>query len=58
MVPLDLRLLTPGVGDARLQAWLVKHYAGAAHVHVMSLDESPTLTHLDPQVLNETNDMD
>jgi N-acetyl-gamma-glutamyl-phosphate reductase len=57
MVPLNLRLLAPGVDGARLHACLAKHYAGAAHVHVMPLEKSSALTYLDPQVLNGTNDM-
>ncbi|MCY1202192.1 N-acetyl-gamma-glutamyl-phosphate reductase [compost metagenome] len=56
-VPLALRLLAPDVDGAALHACLARHYAGAAHVHVLPLHESCVLTHLDPQVLNGTNDM-
>jgi len=56
-VPLALRLLAPGVDGATLHACLARHYAGAAHVHVLPLHESCVLKHLDPQVLNGTNDM-
>ncbi|WP_028222267.1 N-acetyl-gamma-glutamyl-phosphate reductase [Paraburkholderia oxyphila] len=56
-VPLDLRLLAPGVDGATLHACLARHYAGAAHVSVLPLDESRALKHLDPQALNGTNDM-
>jgi N-acetyl-gamma-glutamyl-phosphate reductase len=56
-VPLALRLLAPGVDGATLHACLARHYAGATHVRVMPLDESRVLKHLDPQVLNGTNDM-
>ncbi|QBR02115.1 N-acetyl-gamma-glutamyl-phosphate reductase [Paraburkholderia pallida] len=56
-VPLDLRLLAPGVDGAALHACLARHYAGAAHVSVLPLDESRALKHLDPQALNGTNDM-
>ncbi|MBN3761660.1 N-acetyl-gamma-glutamyl-phosphate reductase [Burkholderia sp. Ac-20365] len=56
-VPLELRLLAPGVDGATLQACLARHYAEAAHVHVTPLHESRVLKHLDPQVLNGTNDM-
>lgn len=56
-VPLALRLLAPGVDGATLHACLARHYAEATHVRVMPLDESRVLKHLDPQVLNGTNDM-
>jgi N-acetyl-gamma-glutamyl-phosphate reductase len=56
-VPLALRLLPPGVDDATLHACLARHYAEAAHVRVLPLEESGALTHLDPQALNGTNDM-
>jgi N-acetyl-gamma-glutamyl-phosphate reductase len=56
-VPLALRLLAPDVDGATLHACLARHYAGMAHVHVLPLHESCVLKHLDPQVLNGTNDM-
>lgn len=56
-VPLDLRLLAPGIDGAALHASLSRHYAEAKHVSVLPLSESRTLTHLDPQALNGTNDM-
>lgn len=56
-VPLALRLLAPDVDGARLHACLARHYAEADHVHVSPLHESGVLTHLDPRVLNGTNDM-
>lgn len=56
-VPVALRLLAPGVDGATLHACLARHYAGAAHVHVLPPHESRALDHLDPQVLNGTNDM-
>ncbi|MBF6990376.1 N-acetyl-gamma-glutamyl-phosphate reductase [Cupriavidus sp. IK-TO18] len=56
-VPLALRLLAPDVDGATLHACLARHYAGAAHVHVLPLHESRVLEHLDPQLLNGTNDM-
>lgn len=56
-VPLDIRLLAPHVDGATLHACLARHYAGAEHVYVMPLRESRVLTHLDPQVLNGTDDM-
>ena len=56
-VPLALRLLAPDVDGATLHACLARLYAGAANVHVLPLHESCVLKHLDPQVLNGTNDM-
>ncbi len=56
-VPLELRLLPPGVDGARLYACLEKHYAEAPHIQLMSLEEAQALSHLDPQALNGTNDM-
>lgn len=56
-VPLALRMLPPGVDAAALQACLARHYAQASQVHVLSLEESQALKHLDPQILNGSNEM-
>jgi N-acetyl-gamma-glutamyl-phosphate reductase len=56
-VPLQLRLLAPGVDGAALHDCLARHYAGAAHVQVAPLDETSAAPQLDPHVLNGTNDM-
>ncbi|AET92265.1 N-acetyl-gamma-glutamyl-phosphate reductase [Burkholderia sp. YI23] len=56
-VPLDLWLLSPDVNGSTLQACLARHYADAAHVHVLPPDEAGASTHLDPQALNGTNNM-
>ncbi|MDR5815604.1 MULTISPECIES: N-acetyl-gamma-glutamyl-phosphate reductase [unclassified Caballeronia] len=56
-VPLELRLLAPGVDGATLHECLTRHYEDAAHVHVLPADEAAAQTHLDPQALNGTNDM-
>lgn len=56
-VPLELRLLAPGIDGARLHACLAEHYSGALHVQVMPLEESQTLARLDPQEMNNTDDM-
>jgi N-acetyl-gamma-glutamyl-phosphate reductase len=56
-VPLELRLLAPNVDAVALHACLARHYAGADHVHVLPLEESGALKHLDPQMLNGTNNM-
>lgn len=56
-IPLQLRLLAPGVDALRLQACLSQHYADAGQVQVLSLQEAKELTHLDPQALNGTDGM-
>ena len=56
-VPLELRLLAPGVSGERLHACLDRHYAGARYVEVMPLADARETAHLDPQALNGTNDL-
>lgn len=56
-VPLALRHLAPGADGAVLHTCLARHYAGMTHVRVLPMHESSALKHLDPQVLNGTNDM-
>lgn len=56
-VPLALRLLVPGIDGSVLHTCLTRHYAETPHVRVLPLNESSALKHLDPQVLNGTNDM-
>lgn len=56
-VPLELRLLAPGVTGERLHACLDRHYAGARYVEVMPLADARETVHLDPQALNGTNDV-
>ncbi|WP_027801471.1 N-acetyl-gamma-glutamyl-phosphate reductase [Paraburkholderia dilworthii] len=56
-VPLASRLLAQGVDGAMLHTCLARHYAETTHVRVLPPHESSALKHLDPQVLNDTNDM-
>ncbi len=56
-VPLEMRLLPPGVDGARLHGCLERHYAEATQVHVMSLEEAQAQSYLDPQAVNGTNDL-
>jgi len=56
-VPVELRLLPPGVDGQRLHACLQNHYAGSRHVEVTPLEQAQAMTHLDPQALNGTNDI-
>lgn len=56
-IPLQLRLLSPGVTAEHLQACLEQHYQGARHVQVMPLHQQGPATPLDPQALNDSNDL-
>jgi len=56
-IPLELRLLAPGVTAVQLQAALAQHYADATHVKVTPQEETASITGLDPQALNGSNDI-
>ncbi|WP_431081495.1 N-acetyl-gamma-glutamyl-phosphate reductase [Pseudomonas thivervalensis] len=56
-IPVQARLLAPGVSALQLHACLMQHYADARHVHVMSMQQAKALTTLDPQALNGTDDV-
>jgi N-acetyl-gamma-glutamyl-phosphate reductase len=56
-IPLQTRLLAPGVSAVQLHACLMQHYVDASHVQVMSMLEAKGLTYLDPQALNGTDDL-
>jgi N-acetyl-gamma-glutamyl-phosphate reductase len=56
-IPLQLRLLAPGVEAAQLHACLARHYASARRVQVMPLQDSKAMSVLDPQALNGTDDL-
>ncbi|MGH8396462.1 MAG: N-acetyl-gamma-glutamyl-phosphate reductase, partial [Pseudomonas sp.] len=56
-IPLQLRLLAPGVDAARLHACLTQHYRDTRHVQVLSMQAARELTYLDPQALNGTDDV-
>jgi N-acetyl-gamma-glutamyl-phosphate reductase len=55
-IPLELRLLAPGVDAQQLHAALDRHYA-ATQVSVIPLAQTAALSQLDPQALNGSNDM-
>ena len=56
-IPLQLRLL-PGQATAeQLQACLERHYQGARHVQVAPLHQHGPATPLDPEALNDSNDL-
>lgn len=56
-IPLQLRLLAPGVTAEHMQTCLEQHYQGARHVQVMPLHQQGPATPLDPQALNDSNDL-
>ena len=56
-IPLQLRLLAPGVDATRLHACLTQHYRDTNHVQVLSMQAAKELTYLDPQALNGTDDV-
>ncbi|AJO79653.1 N-acetyl-gamma-glutamyl-phosphate reductase [Pseudomonas sp. MRSN 12121] len=56
-IPLQLRLLAPGIDGTRIQSCLERHYAGSNAVQVMSLPQAQALTGLDPRGLNDTDEM-
>ncbi|MDF0729668.1 N-acetyl-gamma-glutamyl-phosphate reductase [Pseudomonas entomophila] len=56
-IPLQLRLLPQGVDAGRLQTCLAQHYQGARHVRLMPLHQHGPATPLDPEALNDTNDL-
>lgn len=56
-IPLQLRLLPGQPRAEQLQACLEHHYQGARHVQVMPLHQQGPATPLDPQALNDSNDL-
>lgn len=57
-IPLLLRQLPGGTTADALHACLQRHYEGAAHVNVRPLSDALATQHLDPQVLNGTNQLE
>jgi N-acetyl-gamma-glutamyl-phosphate reductase len=57
-VPLHLRLLAPDVSVDKLHARLVEHYAGAEYINVLPLEQVRSVTQLDPEYLNGSNQLD
>jgi len=56
-IPLQLRLLPGQVSAEQLQACLERHYQGARHVQVMPLHQHGPAAALDPEALNDSNDL-
>ena len=56
-IPLLLRQLPAGATADVLHACLQQHYEGAAHVEVMTRQDTQAAQHLDPQALNGTNQL-
>ncbi|WP_188035814.1 N-acetyl-gamma-glutamyl-phosphate reductase [Pseudomonas sp. EZ-C24] len=56
-IPLQLRLLPAGVNAEHLQACLQEHYQNARHVQLMPLHQHGPAAALDPEALNDSNDL-
>ncbi|MHC6225914.1 N-acetyl-gamma-glutamyl-phosphate reductase [Pseudomonas sp. X10] len=56
-IPLQLRLLPPGVQAEQLQQCLERHYQGARHVQLAPLHQAGAALPLDPEALNGSNDL-
>jgi N-acetyl-gamma-glutamyl-phosphate reductase len=56
-IPLHLRLLPEKIDGKRLQQQLQEHYEGASHVSVTSFDASQHAYRLEPEDLNDSNQM-
>ncbi|MGF6394340.1 N-acetyl-gamma-glutamyl-phosphate reductase [Pseudomonas plecoglossicida] len=56
-IPLQLRLLPGQVSAEQLQACLEHHYQGARHVQVSPLHQHGSAPALDPEALNDSNDL-
>ncbi|GLO32718.1 N-acetyl-gamma-glutamyl-phosphate reductase [Pseudomonas sp. C5pp] len=56
-IPLQLRLLPGQVSAEQLQACLQQHYQGARHVQLMPLHQHGAAPNLDPEALNDSNDL-
>ncbi|MFJ2548663.1 N-acetyl-gamma-glutamyl-phosphate reductase [Pseudomonas sp. NPDC087612] len=56
-IALQTRLLPAGVSAARLQACLAEHYHGARYVQVAPLQLGASAVQLDPQAVNDSNDL-
>lgn len=57
-IALQQRLLPAGVDGDALRACLTAHYAGTQYVRVIPHDESTALQGLDPERLNDSNNME
>ncbi|WP_409295714.1 N-acetyl-gamma-glutamyl-phosphate reductase [Pseudomonas sp. KCJK8670] len=56
-IAVQLRLLPGNVRAEQLQACLEQHYQGARHVQVMPLHQHGPAAALDPEALNDSNDL-
>ncbi|MNV80336.1 N-acetyl-gamma-glutamyl-phosphate reductase [compost metagenome] len=56
-IPLQLRLLPGQVSAQHLQACLEQHYQGARYVQVLPLHQQGPAAPLDPERLNDSNDL-
>ncbi|PSS47012.1 N-acetyl-gamma-glutamyl-phosphate reductase [Pseudomonas sp. BBP2017] len=56
-IALQTRLLPPGVSAARLHDCLRQHYHGSRYVQVAALEYGEAAPMLDPQAVNDSNDL-
>jgi N-acetyl-gamma-glutamyl-phosphate reductase len=56
-IPIQLRLLEPGLSSKGLRDCLAAHYSDARQIKVLTEEESAMIGQLDPQLLNGTNHM-
>lgn len=57
-IPLHLRLLTPGISAESIHTSLTEHYASTEFINVLPLEKARTISQLDPEYLNGTNQLD
>ncbi|MDB5839616.1 MAG: N-acetyl-gamma-glutamyl-phosphate reductase [Herminiimonas sp.] len=56
-IPIHLRLLKPGVTAAHFQQHLEWHYRSSKYINVIERDKVEDITAVEPEILNNTNDM-
>ncbi|WP_426818097.1 N-acetyl-gamma-glutamyl-phosphate reductase [Winslowiella sp. 2C04] len=57
-VPLHLRLLKPGVSAKQIHDCLSVYYSDSEYINVVPVEQAATITQLDPEYLNGTNNLD
>lgn len=57
-IPIHQRLLPPQATAAKIHACLEERYAGAQCVNVLPMDAARAFSYLEPEYLNDTNDID
>ncbi|RXZ34009.1 N-acetyl-gamma-glutamyl-phosphate reductase [Oxalobacteraceae bacterium CAVE-383] len=57
-VPIHRRLLPSQVSAEAIHACLMAHYSNAFYVHVLPMDAARAVFYVEPEYLNDTNDID